>query len=222
MSQQAELCPHCKRSDLSGWNATNRERHVTKCKKENPYPRMNPAKHTKQTKINFMPAIPVQTAQPEEDFVIERIVSSDIAVTETAAPEAEDTEMEEKTTSPALTTEMSEPTTATSTAGTSHVSADVADDDLEIIGVDAIPSLVCDGFVPEIPSFYENFPFQLLPSAPHIVVCGSSFHHLSCSSGQFQLLTAHDSTGGVNKQCMLLEKDEKLTSMLTRGCKQLK
>ena len=83
-----------------------------------------------------------------------------------------------------------------------------------------IPSLVCEGFKPELPTFFENFPFQLLPSLPHVVLSGETFHHCMCADGNFQLdTTAKD---GVNEGCSSLEKDGKLECILARAAKDQK
>ena len=83
-----------------------------------------------------------------------------------------------------------------------------------------IPPLVCEGFAPELPKFFENFPFQLLPSVPHVVLSGETFHHSMCANGNFQLeTTAKD---GVNEGCSSLGKDDKLTCILTRALKNQK
>ena len=83
-----------------------------------------------------------------------------------------------------------------------------------------IPSLVCIGFKPELPTFLKNFPFQLLPSVPHVVLSGETFHHCMCADGNFQLeTTAKD---GVNEGCSSLGKDDKLTCILTRASKNQK
>ena len=79
----------------------------------------------------------------------------------------------------------------------------------------AIPPLLCEGYVPDITELFQNFPFQLLPSLPHVVLCGTSFHHQNCMNGQFQIQTTTNS--GVNDMCMSLEKDEKLSKVLSRA-----
>ena len=83
-----------------------------------------------------------------------------------------------------------------------------------------IPSLVYEGFKPELLTFFENFPFQLLPPVPHVVLSGETFHHCMCADGNFQLeTTAKD---GVNEGCSSLGKDDKLTCILTRASKNQK
>ena len=54
---------------------------------------------------------------------------------------------------------------------------------------------------------------------PHIILLGSSFHHVTCSVSQFQL--EDESEGFINKQCARLESDEKLQAILRRGEKTL-
>ena len=62
------------------------------------------------------------------------------------------------------------------------------DNDDEIVLVGGVPSISCHGFQPLLAeNFYENFAFQLLPTMPHITLCGSSFHHVSCTSAHFKL-----------------------------------
>ena len=83
-----------------------------------------------------------------------------------------------------------------------------------------IPSIEYEGFKPELPTFFENFPFQLLPSVPHVVLSGETFHHCMCADEIFQLeTTAKD---GVNEGCSSLGKDDKLTCILTRASKNQK
>ena len=43
------------------------------------------------------------------------------------------------------------------------------------------PPVACQGH------FHSNFPFQLLPSVPHVTLCGTSFHTIVCSDSQFRL-----------------------------------
>ena len=96
-------------------------------------------------------------------------------------------------------------------------------DELQVVGehpVVPIPPLVCEGFASELPKFFENFPFQLLPSVPHVMLSGETFHHSMCANGNFQLeTTAKD---GVNEGCSSLGKDDKLTCILTRALKNQK
>ena len=58
----------------------------------------------------------------------------------------------------------------------------------------AIPPLLCEGYVPDITELFQNFPFQLLPSLPHVALCGTSFHHQNCMNGQFPLQTTTNSS----------------------------
>ena len=73
--------------------------------------------------------------------------------------------------------------------------------------IDLIPSLLCQGYDPKIEKFYENFPFQLLPTIPHFVLCGSSLHHKSCKDDSFQLQPSPNSSNSINKCCSSLESD---------------
>ena len=42
--KMSDVCPHCGDKDLSGLNETNKERHVTTCRRKHPYPKMKPPK----------------------------------------------------------------------------------------------------------------------------------------------------------------------------------
>ena len=90
---------------------------------------------------------------------------------------------------------------------------------LAVEEMSSIPSLVCEGFSPELPKLFESFPFQLLPSIPQVVLSGEVFHHRTCSDGHFHLV---EMDGAVNKKCASLEKDEKFSAMLARSSKSLK
>ena len=121
-----------------------------------------------------MPASPAsQVPEPEDDLLVESSIES---------------------------------TSLTTTSATATISSDpgeggeVEEVMMEEEGAEevhrTIPYLLCEGFVPDVPKFFENFPFQLLPIIPHVVLSGESLHHRTCSGGLFQLGTT--SSGGVN------------------------
>ena len=76
----SELCPHCLDKALSGFNDTNKTRHLVKCKKQHPYPKVKP-KARKQTKISFLPAPPAEPQAPlVDDFCVDKDVDVDAGV----------------------------------------------------------------------------------------------------------------------------------------------
>ena len=94
-------------------------------------------------------------------------------------------------------------------------------DDEEVVLVESSSNVVsaCLGFRPDVENFYQNFAFQLLPTVPYITLCGSAFHHLSCTESHFELKPGR--LDSINKQCSLLTSDEKLSAILKRGSKPL-
>ena len=59
--------------------------------------------------------------------------------------------------------------------------------DVTIAEVSEIHLSQCIGFDPKIDKLFENFPFQLMPTLPTIVLSGSSFHDVSCKDACFKL-----------------------------------
>ena len=94
-------------------------------------------------------------------------------------------------------------------------------DDEEVVLVESSSNVVsaCLGFRSDVENFYQNFAFQLLPTVPYITLCGSAFHHLSCTESHFELKPGR--LDSINKQCSLLTSDEKLSAILKRGSKSL-
>ena len=87
----SEICPHCLDKDLSGFNETNKGRHLKKCKTLHPYPKVKP-KPQKQTRISFLPVPVAPTPAPlVDDFVIETEVV-EVDVDEDPLVAAEETE----------------------------------------------------------------------------------------------------------------------------------
>ena len=77
------------------------------------------------------------------------------------------------------------------------------DEEDDVVVTGALPSGICNGFIPGIQDFHTNFPFQLLPSLAHIVLSGATFHHISCSANNFKLNPSDSSNSNpnVNEQC---------------------
>ena len=93
------------------------------------------------------------------------------------------------------------------------------DEEDDVVVTGALPSGICNGFIPGVQDFHTNFPFQLLPSLAHIVLSGATFHHISYSANNFKLVPSDSSTTkpNVNEQCRLLESDDKLSNILERS-----
>ena len=182
---------------------------------------MKPPKPKKQLKLNFMPASPAsQAPEPEDDFVVESFIED----TSTAGPSTSSSATTSSTTT-SLTSSSSTTTSATMSSDSEEggeveevmMEEEEAEEEHHTI---PLPCLMCEGFVPDVPKFFENFAFQLLPTIPHVVLSGESLHHRTCSDGLFQLGTT--SSGGVNGECASLEKDERLSCMIARAVKNHK
>ena len=177
-----DLCSYCLVKDLSGLSTYNREKHYGKCKKRNPYPKSRPRI---QTKLGFLP---VQTApepvlEPEPDF---QIASGSQVVNEQNISTVSNEWDNIVPDLPMNDLDNDGDISIVDDGGNNNIpdlpQFDLDNDD-EIVLVGGVPSISCHGFQPLLAeNFYENFAFQLLPTMPHITLCGSSFHHVSCTN----------------------------------------
>ena len=146
----SEECPLCGDKDLSGMNDTNKDQHLMKSKMQHPYPKIKPSKRKKQSKISFLPAPQAPVASVVEDFVVKTG-----EVVEVVNEEPVGIEWGENPVSPIPS----------------------FDDELQEVGEHSVapipPPLVCEDLL-ELPKFFENFPFQLLPFVPHVVLSGET------------------------------------------------
>ena len=200
MSDEVTTC-NCGK-DLSGLNVKNTERHLEACKRKRPFKTATTVRK-KQSKISFAPAPSVvQPVQPEFDFVQERLLTPPTTATTDTEIEAstlgKDLDFEEDPLStPTTGTLDSSSTSSQSIATNDEISTAISYSDDEslnensndtVLEVNYVPPPVaCQGFIPDVPNFHSNFPFQLLPSVPHVTLCGTSFHTVVCSDSQFRL-----------------------------------
>ena len=213
-----DICPYCLEKDLTDQPTTNKERHYVKCRRKNPYAKKKPPK---QITLSFKPVShqraeataevepTPETEASEQDFRIDAVVTDeDIEVDviheqDMEAEEIEDDDNDELSVIPSLEFDNESDEIVLVEGGT-----DVAD----------VQVSSCHGFKPLVDNFFENFAFQLLPTMPHITLCGSSFHHVSCTEKHFHL--QQGSNNSINEVCSALQNDEKLSVILDRGSKE--
>ena len=222
------LCPYCKIKDLAGLNETNTIRHTTKCKQINPLKRS-----LIQSKLNFQPKArrtetenareSSTTTLTEPDFGLDYQISSDyeqVDPDDKTTPYNPDAEIIQ--TGPGKVTlsnvdvdiKISESNIQNTSGASNHIKVE------ETIPYNAPPHpLVCLGYNPNLENLFNNFPFQLLPALPNIIICGSSFHHKSCVDGCFKL--QHNSSESINKCCSSLLSDNKFNAIINRASQSI-
>ena len=210
------LCQYCEK-DLGPLNATNKNRHLEKCKLENP---VSSKKRKKQCTIPFLPkSVRVESDLSDGDIAAgstqdtvagNNIVdNSEVEILETETVQSLDGDIADAVVDD--DDNVANNGNGTVFAGESDDVEEVLDTIQPIASIDAR----CQGYDLEVERFYENFPFQLLPTLPHIIVCGSVFHHVSCANDSFHLQP--DAQGNINKCCLSLKSDEKLSAIAVRG-----
>ena len=163
-----ELCPNCKED----FNSTNKDQHLNSCQVKNP---LNPLKCSftqKKKSFSKLPRINESDAEISAGNQVETIQPSADGTSSQSSQSVEPCSTLTGENSQFSDGEISAGDLATTDQlpvdGTS--SQPVAGDHEPI---DLIPSLLCQSYDPNMEKFYENFPFQLLPTIPHIVLCGS-------------------------------------------------
>ena len=175
----SELCPYCKK-EISHFNSTNKDWHLKSCQVKNP---LNPLKCSfTQKKLSF-------SKLPRINSTLTNKSDAEISAgnqVETIQPSADGTSSQSVEPCSTLTGENSQFSDAEISAGDLATTVQLPVDGTSsqpMAGdhepIDLIPSLLCQSYDPKIEKFYENFPFQLFPTIPHIVLCGSSLHHKS-------------------------------------------
>ena len=207
-----DLCPYCRDKDLSGLSTYNKERHYDKCKQRNPYPKLKPRK---QTKLGFLPVQkPTESPEPilEPELVEENVSTVVNEGDNSIIPDPPSDDLVDDDDNILVVDDEGNNNIA------DYPLIDMDDDEIVLVG--EVASESCQGFQPLLTeNFYENFAFQLLPTMPHITLCGSSFHHVSCTDAHFELQPGSEEM--VNTQCSSLKSDEKLSAILERGNKNI-
>ena len=215
-----DLCPYCRDKDLSGVSTFNKERHYEKCRKRNPYPKTKPRK---QTKLGFLPLPkPTEPSEPQNpDFQITSSSETLSVSKETDSQVSPLVDEGDNITIPDLGDDDEDDDLSAANGNEENHNLpnypliDINNND-DIVLVGEVASNGCKGFEPLLAeNFYENFAFQLLPTMPHITLCGSSFHHVSCTNAHFELQPGSEDM--VNTQCSSLKSDEKLSQPSWKG-----
>ena len=182
------------------------------CKRKRPFKAATTVRK-KQSKISFAPA--PRVVLPEFDFVREPLSTPPTTLTTDMEREAstlsEDLDFEgDPLSTPITGTLDSSSTSSQSIATNDEISTATSYSDDEsfnensndtVLEVNYVPPPVaCQGFIPDVPNFHSNFPFQLLPSVPHVTLCGTSFHTVVCSDSQFRLSDPSTTAESVNKE----------------------